>query len=35
MRFITIFKNDPNSTAPKPSDEGMAKHREEMGRHIE
>jgi uncharacterized glyoxalase superfamily protein PhnB len=35
MRYITIFKGDPNSTAPKPSDEEMAKHREEMGRHIE
>lgn len=35
MRFITIFRNDPNSTAPKPSDEEMAKHREEMGHHIE
>jgi uncharacterized glyoxalase superfamily protein PhnB len=35
MRFITIFRNDPNSNAPPPSAEEMAKHREEMGRHIE
>jgi len=35
MRFITIFRSDPNNTAPMPSEEEMAKHREEMGRHIE
>jgi PhnB protein len=35
MRFITIFRNEPNSNAPPPSDEEMALHREEMGREIE
>jgi uncharacterized glyoxalase superfamily protein PhnB len=35
MRFVTIFRNDPNSKAPPPSAEEMAKHREEMGRQIE
>lgn len=34
MRFITIFRQDPNATGPKPSEEEMAKHREEMGREI-
>lgn len=35
MRFITIFRNDPNRNAPPPSDGEMALHREEMGREIE
>lgn len=35
MRFITIFRQDPNSNAPPPTAEEMAKHREEMGRHVE
>ena len=35
MRFITIFRNDPNTAAPKPTQEEMAAHQAEMGRHIE
>jgi PhnB protein len=34
MRFITIFRHDPNSTAPPPSAEEMGRHREEMGRQV-
>ena len=34
MRFITIFRQDPNSTAPPPSEAEIARHREEMGRQV-
>ena len=34
MRFITIFRQDPNASGPPPTEEEMAKHREEMGREI-
>lgn len=35
MRFITIFRQDPNSNAAPPSAEEMAKHREDMGKEVE